>query len=154
MVLTMVVLGGTGSITGSALAAIALTALPEWLRNLKAADGSPLTASLASVLGTALAVVLFTSAVRWVQRQGHAFRLPNSVAYGLISVGAVVVALVAGSLLNLVPFLASQAYDFSVLRLVIFAGILVIVMLIRPEGVLGHHEFGWHLFRRPKEAGA
>jgi branched-chain amino acid transport system permease protein len=35
IITTMVVLGGTGSITGSVLAAILLTALPEWLRGLQ-----------------------------------------------------------------------------------------------------------------------
>ncbi len=35
IITTMVVLGGTGSITGSVLAAIMLTALPEWLRFLQ-----------------------------------------------------------------------------------------------------------------------
>ena len=36
--------------------------------------------------------------------------------------------------------------------LVIFAGTLIIVMLLRPQGILAHHEFSWTwlkgLFRR------
>ena len=35
----------------------------------------------------------------------------------------------------------------------IFAIILIVVMLLRPEGVLGHYEFSWSLFgkKEPKE---
>jgi branched-chain amino acid transport system permease protein len=79
IITTMVVMGGTGSITGSALAAILLTALPETLRFMK---------------------------------------------------------------------------DY---RMVIFSTLLVIMMLTRPQGILGHREIGLGTFfkkyrRRPTEA--
>jgi hypothetical protein len=36
----------------------------------------------------------------------------------------------------------------SALRFVIYAIILIVLMLLRPQGLLGRSEFGWHLFRR------
>lgn len=72
IITTMVVLGGTGSITGSVLAATLLTALPELLRDLKE------------------------------------------------------------------------------YRMVIFSTLLIVVMLTRPQGLLGHKELNLGLFRRGK----
>ena len=43
IILTMVVLGGTGSITGTAIAAALLSYLPEYLRSLQNPDGTPLS---------------------------------------------------------------------------------------------------------------
>ena len=55
IILTMVVLGGTGSITGSVIAAIALYYLPEKLRDLPPVSGGGL---IAGILAVGLAVAL------------------------------------------------------------------------------------------------
>ncbi|CAN5309532.1 branched-chain amino acid ABC transporter permease [soil metagenome] len=75
----MVVLGGMGSISGSIVAAIVLTLLPEILRNLA-----------------------------WI------------------------------------PGLPESMHDASQYRLVIYAGLLILIMLARPQGLFGIHEI-WEL---------
>lgn len=42
-------------------------------------------------------------------------------------------------------------YNLSDLRLVVFSALLVITMLTRPQGLLGHHEFGLNWLRRPQK---
>jgi branched-chain amino acid transport system permease protein len=32
--------------------------------------------------------------------------------------------------------------------MVIFAGTLIIVMLLKPQGILGHHEFSWDWLKK------
>ncbi len=63
IILTMVVLGGTGSITGSAVAAAFLSYLPEWLRTLKnpgtdSALSVPAGGVVAALIGVVVAVAL------------------------------------------------------------------------------------------------
>ncbi|HXH61528.1 MAG TPA: branched-chain amino acid ABC transporter permease, partial [Fimbriimonadaceae bacterium] len=58
IILTMVVIGGTGSITGSTLAGIALFSIPEYLRDAKSADGIPLTVTSAALIATMISVVV------------------------------------------------------------------------------------------------
>jgi ABC-type branched-subunit amino acid transport system permease subunit len=43
---------------------------------------------------------------------------------------------------------AWMAANVSALRYVIYSLILIVLMLLRPQGLLGRGEFGWHLFRR------
>lgn len=91
-IVTMVVLGGMGSITGAIIGATILTALPEWLR---------------VVLGD-------------LSRRGA---LPPNVSA-------------------------------DVIRQLLYAILLVLLMLVRPQGIMGHRELpllGW-FSRRPKGA--
>jgi len=97
-VIAMVVLGGMGSISGSALAAVVLTLLPEALRP-------------ASQIGT--------DAINGVLSAFTTARLPLK--------------------------------DY---RLVLYSLMLIVLMITRPQGLLGTREFGWPAFlrRRPRAA--
>lgn len=90
-IIVMVVLGGMGSLSGSILAAVILTILPEWLRN-------------------------FTP------------RLAELIHPVLPSVGEVLAK--------------------TDLRMIIYSLILILLMLTRPKGLLGHEELSWRTIKR------
>ena len=129
----MVVLGGLGSISGAAIAAILLTLLPEWLRDPP----------------------------------------------GLLPYGWIVPAVIAGLILLLAPrkrgplltlvgicigwetmrFIARYfGIELSDYRLVIYALLLIVTMIIRPQGLFGVHEMWdylpkqWQWWNRPVKA--
>lgn len=141
IILTMVVLGGTGSITGSAIAAAALYYLPEQLRNLPAISGNSL---LGSVVGVFLAVYL-------IKRLSDHFHgeLWTRVALniGALATGLVTYVVVALATHSIAP-LANAKFQAANLRMVIFAATLIVLMLIRPQGIFAHHEFSWSLIKR------
>ena len=43
-------------------------------------------------------------------------------------------------------------FNFADLRLVIYAALLILIMLTRPQGVLGEREIGLHWLRRAQKA--
>lgn len=147
IILTMVVLGGTGSITGSAIAAVALFYLPEKLRDIDPVPGNAL-------VGWVLAVGLGVAAIRYIEKHYHAGKLQRAAALVGAIVAAYIVQRVLTGALSGVSFLTSSSFEAAKLRMVIFAATLVILMLIRPQGVFGHHEFSWdwvaRLFKRGK----
>ncbi|HEX8235170.1 MAG TPA: branched-chain amino acid ABC transporter permease [Abditibacteriaceae bacterium] len=138
-VVVMVVLGGLGSITGSALAAVVLRVLEERLRDVSWAFGT----GIALIL---LAAALSLPRYRLMMRRGELggvhgwimwLRWPAVSAIGLCCL-----------------FFYGQQWmeaNVSALRYVIYALILIVLMLLRPQGLLGRGEFGWHLFRRRKQ---
>lgn len=146
LILTMVVLGGTGSITGSTVAALMLFAIPEMSRILK------ISVSLGSVLGAGVALV----AIVWLVKAYIDSRLPQSLRKpALIPVGIVAgVALgwIAGVAFNLVPQFSETTYDATQLRMVFLAVTLLVVMLIRPQGIFGYHEFSWDIFKKKRKS--
>ena len=151
IVLTMVVLGGTGSITGSTIAAIALYYLPEKMRQLPPVAGN-------SLLAGVLAVLIAVTAIRWVDRTIHASRAKRSVWFMGAVGGAILAKLLLTLVLAYVPALHNVTFDAAKLRMVIFAATLVVLMMIRPQGIFSHHEFNWDSvarllrMRRPKES--
>lgn len=141
IILTMVVLGGTGSITGSAIAAAALYYLPERLRDVDPISGNIL---LGYVLGVVLAVYL-------IKRLADHYHGPiwNRVALNIGAIAAGVVAFfVVGFASHGIAVLANAKFQASNLRMVIFAATLIVLMLIRPQGIFAHHEFSWSLIKR------
>lgn len=144
MILTMVVLGGTGSITGSVIAAIALFAIPEWLRNLQ----DPITKAPIQIPGPTLvaamiAVIIAVALFKTVQDRYHGEKIRKVGLYlGAVVAGVVVQSLLAAVLKN-VPQLAAKSFEAASLRMVIFAATLIILMLLRPQGIFAHHEFSW-----------
>ncbi|MBS1722095.1 MAG: branched-chain amino acid ABC transporter permease [Armatimonadetes bacterium] len=160
IILTMVVLGGTGSITGSVISAIALFAIPEWLRNLqdpvtKDPIQIPGPALVASIISVVIAVALFKA----VQNRFHGSKPAKFGLYLAAIAAGFVCKLAFTPILAQAPGLAAKSFEASALRMVIFAATLIILMLIRPQGIFAHHEFSWSwvakLFRRaPKEATA
>jgi branched-chain amino acid transport system permease protein len=142
ILLTMVVLGGSGSITGAVLAALVLFALPEYLR------GAQLSFTGATLLAWAVAIALTVASSRWIaRRHGWPARRRAAAYLGAIA-GGYVLALALGGLLGLVPALHAAQIPGERLRLVIFAATLIVLMLLRPQGVLAHHEFSWAWVRR------
>ncbi len=158
IILTMVVLGGTGSITGSVISAMFLSYLPEYLRGLKDSGGGPLTLSGGTVIAWMVAVVTTVAVIRWIYSDGGRPRLQRF--YGLIGaiVGGFVVQLAVGTGLNHINKLHDAKVEVGQLRMVIFAMTLIVLMLLRPQGVFAHHEFSWNwvskLFKRGKGATA
>ncbi len=146
IILTMVVLGGTGSITGSALAAVFLTVLPEYLRDLKDGSGQELALNGGGVIGLFAASVLMVVAVKWVKK-----RFPEkSPKRSGAEIAAHLAPWALIPILNLAlnfGFFAERSFKVSELRMVLFAVVLVLVMQLRPSGVFGHHEFSWNWLR-------
>ncbi len=137
IILTMVVLGGTGSITGSALAGALLFFLPEKLRDVKAIPVSGVLAGLVAVVATVWVI-------KYISEHVHRDRNTKArMVFGSI-LGSIGLTLVLSLLLKGVPSIGAQTIDGSKMRMVIFAVTLVVLMLLRPQGVFAHHEFSWN----------
>jgi ABC-type branched-subunit amino acid transport system permease subunit len=121
-IIIMVVLGGMGSISGAALAAIILTILPELLRD-------PPLIWPAGVL--VLLIIIVVQSVR------KPWRLKP-----LIIVAVVTAALEIGRQLCV-----RYGVNIAEYRLVLYALLLIIMMILRPDGLFGVNEV-WDYFGR------
>jgi branched-chain amino acid transport system permease protein len=140
IILTMVVLGGTGSITGSALAAVVLFYLPEKMRDLG-------DVKMGMLVAVAIGIVLFIYTMRKLMFDFHGPKLTRFfIGVGIVAVTLVFIA-IAGGVLGNVQGLTTSV-EGSKLRLVVFAVTLVALMLLRPQGIFGHHEFSWSWVKR------
>ena len=134
-VLSMVVLGGTGSITGSVVAAIALFYIPEKMRDIT-------EVRMSLIVGGLLAIGLAVTAIRMVTNRVHKGPLVRSGLYVGVFIGAIVFAeLLAAILGHFAPF--AGMVEGAKLRLVVSAVVLIVLMLVRPQGVFARHEFSW-----------
>jgi len=95
------------------------------------------------IVGIALAVGLAVAGVRWVMNHFHGDARQRFAAYVGIVVGGIVLSIVLDKLLWNIPAFHVQVAGAK-LRLVVFAVTLIVVMLIRPQGVFAHHEFSWN----------
>lgn len=100
-----------------------------------------------SVIAMLLALAAFTTL------SGHGRRgMPAFGAVVALFGSLIVVKMPVTMALHSVPFiednLKDTLYSPNNLRMAIFAFLLVVVMLVRPIGVLGHHEFSWDLVKR------
>jgi branched-chain amino acid transport system permease protein len=143
IILTMVVLGGTGSITGSVVAAIFLSYLPEYLRTLKASDGQPLVVSGTAIVAALAVTVIAVACIKTVLNRQLLTPKKRGLIYVGIIIGAVVLELPVSKLLSPIHSLAVMQVEAAQLRMVIFAVTLIVLMLLRPQGVFAHHEFSW-----------
>jgi branched-chain amino acid transport system permease protein len=132
-IVVMVVLGGLGSITGAALTAVLLKILEEVLRSV---NGAFVTGLLL------IALTIFWSVPR------HKAMLHRNPTRGFFDwLGAPGLAAV----LWLYLYIGQREWleaNVSPLRFVIYGLILVVLMLLRPQGLLGRSELGWHLLRK------
>lgn len=135
-ILTMVVLGGTGSITGSALAGGILFYIPEYLRDRPPVSGSSLVAAI-------IAVVAAVYVVKRLVDHFHGDKRTRAGLFFAAIVGAVVIQVALAAAFKNVPALANANFEAAKLRMVIFSSTLIILMLLRPQGVFAHHEFSW-----------
>ncbi|MGE3127724.1 MAG: branched-chain amino acid ABC transporter permease [Fimbriimonadaceae bacterium] len=158
IVLTMVVMGGTGSITGAAVAGLLLYLLPEYLRLMK----QPGTTKAISLGGPAVAAGLIgTIVLVWLLRVAAEKLVGSKWQRWGGNVGALVIAglvvFIGTKLLSSVPFLLEKRYTMAELRMAIFALVLIALMLLRPQGIMAHHEFSWDgigKWLKRKQAGA
>ncbi len=199
IIVTMVVIGGTGSITGAAVAGIILKLLEEGLRNLPPIPAIAMLAlvlscivvfwiykvsnkslnfvnhpkmksalSVAGVLGSIGTLylsyplwvsnfsiilkvmgilILFITAFTMLLSKYKVVALPR---FGLLTIccGAIYllkIPLTKGlaSISFVQDALSTTTYTGNDLRWVFFALALVVTMLIRSQGIFGHHEFSW-----------
>lgn len=137
-IVVMVVLGGLGSITGAAIAAVVLRVMDEALRTM---NGTLYVAIALIVLGAALAWPQWRQQLRhsplaWVRWLGwHIFRL-LAILY------------VFRFHREWIESASTPGNTADWLRYVVYAFILISLMLLRPQGLLGRAELGWGLFRR------
>jgi len=142
MILTMVVLGGTGSITGATLAGLFLFYLPERLRDMPPVSGASLAATVVAVI---VAVVI----VKRICDHYHGPKLNKAAFYAAAIGGAIILQILLALALGNIKPLHDASFEAAKLRMVLFAGTLIVIMLIRPQGVLAHHEFSWSWLKRP-----
>lgn len=140
LVLTMVVLGGTGSITGSVIGAILLFGIPEYLRTVQDSSGDSLKVTAGVILAYCFVIVAMTALLRREQSHFHGNTNQRRTRTTMILVGSLVAAQVLGIVLNLVPALNEKWWTFTDLRWAILAIVLIVIMLLRPQGILAHHE--------------
>jgi branched-chain amino acid transport system permease protein len=203
LLVTMVVMGGTGSITGAALAGISLKLLEESLRSVPDIPAVNLWAAVvvailfAAVLkrgglgrvlnAPALAVVRIVIAeltLLWIAYMvfklwGTQMSIVFKVAASLVFLGCAaafhardnvrkalptfgyLVTCVAVVLLISIPLasafhklpllqklIGDTTYKATDVRWAFFATALVITMLVRSQGLFGHHEFSWSFLDR------
>ncbi|MFM9874082.1 MAG: branched-chain amino acid ABC transporter permease [Fimbriimonadaceae bacterium] len=153
LILTMVVLGGTGSITGSVIAAMTLFIIPEMGRIIK------FEVSQGMLVALLLAVGAMVWSIRRTTNHFHGAKPQKSFRYLLSVVVPIGVGFGLGKVIETYTILGDKIYKANDLRFVILALVLLVVMLIRPTGLFGHHEFSWDwvkskLNRRPVEAEA
>ncbi len=151
LILTMVVLGGSGSITGSALAGATLFIIPELPRIIKFEISLALLVAILAGIGTLV----------WMNRRFMAkFHDPNRVRRTLLvaaaNLGLFATFIIVGKLVERYTILGDKVYEASNIRYMILAVVLLVVMLLRPAGLLAEHEFSWDwvksLFRRREPA--
>ena len=134
-IVVMVVLGGLGSITGAASTAVILRVLEERLRDPDWAFG----VGLALVLLAAL-----LSYPRYRAQMQSASGWFRWLRWPVLSLVGLVLIFMYGR-----DWLASNV---SALRYIIYALILIVLMLLRPQGLFGSSELSWdgikNLFRR------
>jgi branched-chain amino acid transport system ATP-binding protein len=119
-IIIMVVLGGMGSISGAALAAILLTLLPELLRS------PPDLWPWGVVIAAVVAVLVLIMAPK---KRGPLITL---------------IAVCAGW--EAMRWLAIwRGIDLSEFRMIIYALALIVMMIVRPQGLFGLHEI-WDYF--------
>jgi branched-chain amino acid transport system permease protein len=133
-VVVMVVLGGLGSITGVTITAVLLRVLEELLRSV----------SMAFWIGLALvafAAILSFPRHRPAMRRNKVWGVFGWLIWPLLCTIALIILFQSPKIR---PWLEDQV---SALRYIIYSLILIVLMLLRPQGLLGRGELGWALFR-------
>lgn len=199
MIVAMVVIGGTGSITGAALAGICLKLLEEGLREVRPIPAIVLLSyiivaiviygvyrslhkqavlnpdktlkPLYTLVGTvAIIGALYATYSLWgtnlsyvIKSAGTALILGAIIAilyhknrtkalprFGMLTISGIIlyfVSIPVASALSKINFIndliGETNYQPSDLRWPIFAIALVFIMLLRPQGLFGHHELSW-----------
>lgn len=135
LILTMVVLGGTGSITGTTIAAVVLFIIPEKMRDLPYMQmGTP--------LGVACGIIAAVVVLKKIQDNFHGDGMKRLGMNLATIAGGILVGFMMAKVLIMVPGLKSPV-NGALFRMPVLAVTLVVLMLLRPQGIFGHHEFSW-----------
>ena len=122
------------------IAAIALFYIPEKMRDIS-------EVRMALVVGGLMSIGFAVWAIRTVTARVHKGPAIRAGLYLGVVVGAIVVAeTIAYILGHFGPF--EGTVEGAKLRLVVSAVVLIVLMLIRPQGVFAHHEFSWSWVKR------
>lgn len=143
LILTMVVLGGTGSITGSTIAAMLLFAIPEAPRLLIDGNGQPIKITGAMLLAAVICLIAAVYTIKRLIDHYHGTRKQRSLRIVGTVLASIVLTVILSKILGSVPVLANKEWEASNLRMVLLAVSLIVLMLLRPQGIFGHHEFSW-----------
>ena len=135
-IIIFVVLGGLGSISGAALAAIVLTLLAEILRG-------PQPVMQAWWVWPLLSIAV--GAVAWRLR---AARNPGAFVAGVFALIPILLLAFALASYACKEFLG---IDLATYRMILYAALLITAMLVRPNGLMGTREI-WDFFRSKTEA--
>ncbi|MDX2114897.1 MAG: branched-chain amino acid ABC transporter permease [Planctomycetota bacterium] len=122
-IIIMVVLGGLGSISGATIAAAIVTILPELLRNPE-----PLLRLWPALAGIGAVAAVAGLVMRARGRSGGLF-FKAALAAGI----AVALGFAARSAID-------AGHDLGRYRMILFALALVLLMILRPQGLFGVHE--------------
>jgi branched-chain amino acid transport system permease protein len=141
-IVVMVVLGGLGSITGATLAAVVLKVMDESLRTM---SGTLWVGISLAALAAALAFPHYRSTLR-----NSAFAWFKWLRWPALSV--VGIWWLFHFHRDWIESGDSPGNAADWLRKVVYALILIILMLLRPQGLLGRGELGRGLFRRRRQA--
>jgi len=140
-IIIMVVLGGLGSISGAAIAAAIVTYLPELLR-------TPDTLQKFAIVGVPMLIVGFSMLGMAKRRNDDAEmksgRDRRALPRVIIGMGVVIVGLSA-----LAFFAKRLNINLSEYRLIIYALALIVMMITRPQGLLGVRELWDGALYRP-----
>lgn len=129
-IIIFVVLGGLGSLSGAALSALLLSVLGEVLRG-----PGPVLDAWVYCLGVAAALAVAAGVLRSLRNRGWV---------ALSAMAAIPVLLLGFALLSKWAK-DGVGLDLGEYRLVLYAIMLILVMLLRPNGLLGVREI-WDLF--------
>jgi branched-chain amino acid transport system permease protein len=122
-IIIMVVLGGLGSISGAAIAAAIVTILPELLRNPEPLLRAwPLLAAITALLAVG-AIVAATKRRRAAPLVGWGCVTALLLALGFVSRWA-----------------AARGHNLGDYRMILFALALILMMILRPQGLFGVRE--------------
>ena len=139
-ILIMVVLGGLGSISGTAIAAVFVTVLSEWLKD-------PSSVVVYGLVFTALIAVVDLLRAKLKLGGAGADGKEQQAAFRRALIKVVVFGIALTGLLEIARLLAVKyGINLSDYRMIFYAVILILVMLLRPNGLFGVKEI-WDFFK-------
>jgi branched-chain amino acid transport system permease protein len=131
-IVVMVVLGGLGSISGAAIAAFGMRFLEEYLRDPSWA------------VGVMLALAVLAAALAWPKLRSRPTL--NSLDYVKWAAGPLLT--IAGVIYVAANYQTWLQANAPTLRYIIYAVILIVLMLLRPQGLFGRGEISWRTIGR------
>lgn len=91
-----------------------------------------------------MAVIVAVALMKRIESHGRGWEKMKRFYFYIGSIVAAVVAkLLFQLILDKTTKLGAAPIAVEQLRMVIFAVTLVVLMLLRPQGIFGHHEFSW-----------